>query len=304
MRPIIGVTGSSGMIGTRLCEKLLENGFEIVGLDIEPNSWNKSVAQKTILIDLRDPAQFSKIPLKIDFFIHLAANARVYDLVVRPDLAFDNQVMAYNCLEFCRRNGIKKFIFASSREVYGNQGKTVYSENEARIEYTESPYASSKISSESLIRSYQKCYGIDFGIVRFSNVYGMYDHSNRLIPTTFQLIRQNKPVTVFGKDKALDFTYIDDSVKGLMLLIQKFESAKNESYNIAFGKEISIETVVRSLRDQLNAKNEIIVTSSRPGEVQRFCADISKARKKLGFSPDVPFEEGLKKTVEWYQKNP
>ncbi len=296
------VTGSSGMIGTRLCEKLLENGLDVVGVDIVPNNWNKTVASKTIIADLRDPKAVAKLP-KADLLIHLAANARVYDLVLRPDLAFDNTVMTFNCLEFCRNNGIQRFLFASSREVYGNAGKIVYSEDDVNVQNIESPYSSSKIASESLIWSYQKCYDIDFAIMRFSNVYGMYDNSNRLVPIALQFIRDGLPLTVFGKDKALDFTYIDDCVDGIVGLVTHFDTSKNNAYNIAFGKAVSIEYVVHKLLELKKAKNPVSIQSSRTGEVQQFCADIRKAHSKFGFSPKVSIDEGLRKTVLWYDKH-
>lgn len=292
------------MIGTALCERLLESGFDVIGVDIEQNRWSKVIDEKTIRVDLRDEKQLQKIPSYADAFVHLAANARVYDLVVRPELAFDNTLMTHRCLEFCRKNKIPRFVFASSREVYGNQGKTVYHEEESNVEFLESPYAASKFGCEGLVWSYHHCYDpLDAVIVRFSNVYGRYDQSNRLIPTVMEAIRGQKTIRIFGQNKALDFTYLDDAVSGLMLVLQKFEAAKNNTFNIAFGKEESIEAVVRKMLLLRNAKNKVEIGQSRPGEVIRFCADISKARKILGFSPNVGISEGLQKTIDWYQKH-
>jgi UDP-glucose 4-epimerase len=294
------VTGSSGMIGTRLCEKLLEAGFSVVGVDIAPNDWSKAVQSRTIRTDLRDAKAVQKLPKDVDFIVHLAANARVYDLVVKPEDAFDNTIMTFNLLEFARKNLIARFLFASSREVYGNQGKIQYSEDETHVEQTESPYASSKFASESLIWSYHHCYPIDIGIIRFSNVYGMYDNSNRLIPQSIAFIRKNTPITVYGTEKALDFTFIDDAVEGVLQLIAKFDSAKNNTFNLAFGKEESIEEVVQKLRKLMRAKNDVLTSTARPGEVLRYRADLSKAKKMLGYKPRIGIDEGLKKTVEWY----
>jgi UDP-glucose 4-epimerase len=137
------VTGSSGTIGTRLCEKLLEKNYDIVGLDLKPNKWKKEINKITIIGDLCNTIE--NLPKDIDLVIHLAANSRVYNLVLNPSLARDNFEMLFNILEFCRNNNIKKFIFASSREVYGNSNRIVHSEDEAYIKNCESPYTASKI---------------------------------------------------------------------------------------------------------------------------------------------------------------
>ena len=157
------VTGSSGTIGTHLCERLLKDGHEIVGADWKPNKWSEEVDAITINVDLRDRSCIlSTLPKDIDFVVHLAANARVYDLVIDPFLARDNFETLFNTLEYARKNGITRFMFASSREVYGNTDCIIHSEDEALIKNCESPYVASKIGGEALVRSYQQCYGINF----------------------------------------------------------------------------------------------------------------------------------------------
>ncbi len=140
------VTGSSGTIGTRLCEVLLTKGYDVYGVDVRQNKWNKNLVSITTLADLRSTEAIEKIPKDVDMVIHLAANARVYDLVVEPDLAFDNVKTVYNVLEFCRKNNVKRILFSSSREVYGNSDKINCKESDARIENCESPYSASKIA--------------------------------------------------------------------------------------------------------------------------------------------------------------
>ena len=156
------VTGSSGTIGNCLCETLLERNAVLVGVDIKhQNQWNDEVHQRTIRVDLRDSSGFEKLPLDIDVIVHFAANARVYNLVKDPDLAKDNFMMLYNVLEFARKNNIKKVLFSSSREVYGNSGRILHSEDEAFVKDCESPYTATKVAGEALIHSYQQCYGIE-----------------------------------------------------------------------------------------------------------------------------------------------
>ncbi|MDD4628579.1 MAG: NAD-dependent epimerase/dehydratase family protein [Candidatus Peribacteraceae bacterium] len=297
------VTGSSGTIGTRLCEKLMENGHEVKGFDWKPNKWQPAVQKITTQIDLRDLEKLKTVgKVPADILVHLAANARVYDLVEQPELARDNMLTVFNALEYARLNGIKRFVFASSRETYGNSGATRYSEDMVRVEHCESAYTASKIAGEALVESYKRCYGIDTVILRFSNVYGMYDDSDRVVPLFIRRARKNEALTIFGKDKSLDFTYIDDTVAGIMLILEKFDQAKNDTYNIAFGKAATIVELAELLKKLLNSSSTLEIKPSRTGEVTNYTADITKAASKIGFAPKIPFEEGVRKAVEWYKK--
>ncbi|MBI2079384.1 NAD-dependent epimerase/dehydratase family protein [Candidatus Micrarchaeota archaeon] len=295
------ITGSSGTIGTRLMEQM----EEALGLDRKPNKWNEKLNKKTINADLLDKEFEKKLDsLNIDAIVHLAANARVYDLVEKPEYALENIVTAFNILEYARKNDVKKIVFASSRESYGNLGTdSPVSEDMVRTDNCESPYAASKISGEAMVRSYGRCYGIDFVIIRFSNVYGMYDDSNRVIPLWIRQLRKNQEITVFGEKKVLDFTYIDDSVKGVRLALEKFSKARGHVFNIAYGKGIKLSYVAESLRRLLNSKSKMKILGNRTGEVWKFEADVKKASEILGFKAEVDFDTGLKKTVEWYNQN-
>ncbi|MFA5800350.1 MAG: NAD-dependent epimerase/dehydratase family protein [Candidatus Peribacteraceae bacterium] len=299
------VTGSSGTIGTRLCERLLTLGHSVIGLDWQHNKWQPSIEKLTTILDLRDEKKLKakSYNLKADLIVHLAANARVYELVENPDRARDNMLTTFNMLEFARTNGIKRFIFASSRESYGNTGAKKYTEDLVRIGNCESPYTASKIAGEALSEAYRRCYALDHVTFRFSNVYGMYDDSIRVVPLFIRLARSNEPLTVFGRDKCLDFTYIDDAVSGIIQGIEKFDSAKNDTYNLAYGEGTTIVHLAQEVKRLLKSSSEIKIGKSRTGEVIRYVADISKAQKKLGYAPKTPFSEGIEKTVEWYLKN-
>ena len=297
------VTGSSGTIGTRLCEKLLERDYQVIGVDWKPNKWNEKLNKITLDGDLRDKSTFDKLPKDVDLVIHLAANARVYNLVKDPDLARDNFETIFNTLEFLRKNNIKRFIFSSSRETYGNSDKVVHTEDEAYIQNCESPYTASKIAGEALVHAYQQCYNINFIIFRFSNVYGMYDDSDRVIPLFIKLSKEGRDLTVFGKEKLLDFTYIDDTISGILKAIENFEKAKNDTYNLGSGKGPSIIEVAQLIQKLMKTQNKIIIQENRTGEVVKFIADISKAKEKLGYQPRTYVEEGIKKSIQWYQKN-
>ena len=297
------ITGSSGTIGTRLFEKLLEKNYDVIGFDRNHNKWSGNFNNLTIIGDLLKKEDIKKIPTDIDLVVHLAANPRVFDLVVNPDLALENIITTYNVLEFARKNNIKKVIFSSSRETYGNRKKVIAKEDEVDIKLCESPYAASKISDEALIYSYSKCYGVDYIVCRFSNVYGMYDQSQRFIPLILRKMKKNEKIEIFGKDKILDFTYIDDCVEGIIKCIEKFDKVKNNTFNIAFGKGSKLIDVAKMIKGNLNSKSRILIGKNRQGEVVKFVADISKAKKMLGYKPEYDLKNGIKLTIDWYAKN-
>ena len=299
------VTGSSGTIGTRLCEKLLGAGHAVTGLDWVPCKWNKDVDAVTKQIDLRDEAAVEKmyLPRNIYALVHLAANARVYELVEDPGRARDNFLTLFNTLEIARKRGIKRFLFASSREGYGNIRADAYKEDMVRIENCESPYTASKVGGEALVQAYGRCYDIEIVIVRFSNVYGMYDDSMRVVPLFIRQAKANEPMTVFGKDKCLDFTYIDDTVSGVTAVLEKWDAAKGGTLNLAVGEGTTIVALAETVKKLLGSSSEIRIKESRTGEVIRFIADISKAKKAIGYDPKINFAEGIERAVEWYRAN-
>ncbi|GAG26443.1 unnamed protein product, partial [marine sediment metagenome] len=216
------VTGSSGTIGNCLCEALLDGGVDVIGLDIKRNLWNDEVHSRTIYMDLRDQQSLEQLPKDIDVVVHFAANARVYNLVKEPDLARDNFLMLYNILEYSRKNGIKRILFSSSREVYGNTGYIIHAEDESFVKNCESTYTASKIAGEAMIHAYNQCYNIEYVIMRFSNVFGRYDFSDRVVPLFILKALRNEDVHIYGRDKILDFTYIEDNVNGVLKALELF----------------------------------------------------------------------------------
>jgi nucleoside-diphosphate-sugar epimerase len=280
----------------------LEKGYKVVGFDKKPNKYHPELNKLTIIGNLLNKEDIKKITPDFDLVIHLAANPRVYDLVVKPDLALENIISTYNILEFARTNKIEGFIFPSSREVYGNRKKIIAKEEDVDIQLCESPYSASKISDEALIYSFSKCYSTDYIICRFSNVYGMYDESERFVPVIIKKMRKNEPIEIFGKDKVLDFTYIDDCVGGIIKCVENFDKAKNNVFNIASGEGEKLVDVAKIMKKELNSKSEIKIGENRPGEVVKFVADISKAEIMLGYKPKYSVEQGIKLSINWYSK--
>jgi UDP-glucose 4-epimerase len=277
-------------------------GQPVEGINIKHNKWSEKVDRITAIGDIRDKNFFSKLPRSdFDMIIPLAANARVYNLVKNPILARDNFKILFNILEFSRLNNVDRFIFASSREVYGNSEKFFHNEEEAYVKNSESPYTATKIGGEALVHSYHQCYGIDFVILRFSNVYGKYDDSDRVIPVFIETANQNKDLIVFGKDKLLDFTYIDDCVDGIIKSIENFGGVKNNTINIASGKGIAIVELAKVILNKMTSREKIIVKESRTGEVTKCIVDISRARELLNYEPKVSIDEGIERAIEWYK---
>jgi UDP-glucose 4-epimerase len=241
--------------------------------------------------------------VSIDLIIHLAANARVYDLVRHPDLARDNFLMAYNVLEFARLANTP-VIAASSREVYGDNLIT-FAKAEERIEpyKLKSPYAATKVAMEALVCAYNQAYNLDYLIFRLSNVYGKYDKSDRVIPTWLEAARKGNDLIVYGKQKAYDFTYIDDCVDAFMWGISRFKEAKNDTYNIASGEVTKLTDLAELIQTVVGAKGGLDIKATRVGEVDYYRADIDHARRRLGYDPKVGIIEGIKKTVKWYDEN-
>lgn len=303
------ITGSSGQIGTNLALYLQERGHFVFGVDKRPNTWTNDI--ETLLQDLSVPYRNFKggighadYPPDLDLVVHFAAHAKVHELVEQPDRALENITMSYNVLEYCRQNGLP-IIFSSSREVYGDIHRYITEESYADFAFTESPYSASKISSEALIYSYAQCYGLRYLVFRFSNVYGRYDNDIermlRVIPHFIRQISQRKPITVYGKDKVLDFTYVDDCIagvfRGIELLVGGHEV--NQTINLAFGQGNSLIAMANLVGEALGIEPDMTIEPPRVGEVTHYVANIGKAHAILGYSPKTGLREGIERAVAW-----
>jgi UDP-glucose 4-epimerase len=297
------VTGSSGTVGTALVERLLDAGIAVTGLDTIPNQWSDRVDDVTVQADLREAAPRPKLPDDPDLVVHFAAHARVHRLVKNPTLARENFDMTFNILEYARDVGAD-VVFSSSREVYGNNNQLVYDETDTYIDECESPYTASKVGGEALVKSYQNCYDISSCILRFSNVYGRYDGSDRVVPLFIAQAHDDQDLTVYGDNKVLDFTYLDDCVDGVMRVITSFNKAKGTTFNIASGEGTSLLELAQAVTEQVPCDSTVHVEPDRTGEIARYVADISKAQKVLGYEPEHSLQSGLERTIEWYRERP
>jgi UDP-glucose 4-epimerase len=311
------ITGSSGQIGTNLALRLMADGHEVFGVDKRVNTWTDSF--RYLLQDLSNPYPPHEGGIggveypKVDVVVHLAAHAKVHELVRFPHRAMENITMTYNVLEYCRLAHLP-IVFSSSREVYGDIHRYIedeakrprtMGESTAHFAYTESPYSASKIASEALIYSYARCYDLKYIVFRFSNVYGRYDNDiermERVIPLFIRRIGSGQPITIFGEKKVLDFTYIDDCVSGIASGVYALHAGRvqNQTINLAYGEGNTLVRMALLIGQSLDKEPNITIAPAQLGEVTHYVADITKARELLAYDPKVPLEEGIPKAVEW-----
>jgi UDP-glucuronate 4-epimerase len=306
------VTGSSGQIGTNLALRLVRDGHDVFGVDKRLNTWTDEF--RYLLQDLSGhypsfPGGIGGVEYPdVDLVVHLAAHAKVHELVRQPHRALENAVMTFNVLEFCRQGGLP-IVFSSSREVYGDVHRFSTQETQADFAYTESTYSASKIAGEAMIYSYARCYGLPYLVFRFSNVYGRYDNDLarmvRVIPLFIHTMRRDEPVTVFGAQKTLDFTYVDDCVDGIVCGIEALAERQvtNETINLAFGEGKTLVRAAELIASELGVEPRITLAPSLLGEVTHYVADTSKAKQLLGYAPKVPLDEGVGRAVAWFQEH-
>ena len=301
--PSVLVTGSSGVVGTALVKRLLEDGKDVRGIDRLPNPWSDAVQEVTNKVDLLADGARERLPADADTVVHLAAHSRVRDSVTNPLEATENIEMLSTMLEYARETG-SNFIFTSSREVYGYQGKTIYHESDAGVRDVKNPYGASKAGGESLVEAYGECYGIRSCTLRLSNVYGRFDSYNRVIPLFIAQAARGQDLTVYGDNKLLDFLYIDDCVDALVRSVDRMNSVHGEVMNIGSGEGHSLLQLAELLVETFDTDIDVTVDSNRPGEVDRYVANIDRSSRLLGFEPAWSLEDGLDETVTWYTERP
>ncbi|MCB9100137.1 MAG: NAD-dependent epimerase/dehydratase family protein [Anaerolineales bacterium] len=304
------VTGSSGQVGTNLSLALMKKGVSVLGIDRRPNTWTNQIPflQRDLAAEgMPTPSALNAAKPgfdRPDLVISLAANAKVHELVIDPKRAHENTTTTFNVLEFCRIQQVP-IIFSSSREVYGRPDPPCVSEDEANVYHILSPYAAYKMADEMLIYSYAHCYNLKYLIFRLSNVYGRYDSDlqrmTRVIHIFIDQMLHGKPITIYGRHKLIDFTYVDDCVNGFMLGIEKLlnNAVVNETFNLSSGSPATLIQLANTIAAKLNVEPEIIDQPIRPGEINFYVADLTKAQKLLGYEPQVTFEEGIKRAIDW-----
>ena len=311
------ITGAAGFIGSHLSERLLRNGWEVVGLDNFDDFYDPQIKRRNIddclknknfqLIeaDIRDSAAVNKAigGSGIEIIVHLAARAGVRPSIANPLLYADVNINGTMVLlEAAKKHKFTKFIFGSSSSVYGNNKKVPFSEDDS-VDFPISPYAATKKAAELICHTYHHLYGLDITCLRFFTVYGPRQRPDLAIHKFARLIEQDKPIPVYGDGTMMrDFTYIDDIINGVAAAMQKCNSFN--IYNLGESRPIKVNDLITEIEDALGKKAVKEYLPPQPGDVERTYADVTKAVKDLGYNPATDIRLGLKNFTTWLRKQP
>jgi UDP-glucose 4-epimerase len=300
------ITGASGLIGTNLALRLLDDGHEVFGVDKDPNPWTDRVPVR--VEDLRSTAGEPGAAWgEADVVVHLAARAKVHESVEQPANALENYTITHRVLEYCRRRQTP-IVFGSSRETYGEQERMPVPEDAVRIEGAASPYAAAKLADEALIRAYNRCYGVPFLIIRFSNVYGRYDdlgRNGRYIPLLCDRLPRGETVTIYGPDKTFDFTYIDDAIDGVWRALDRLvrgpDGVAGQAINLGTGQGTTLLEAAQLVAAAAGVEPRLEFAPMRSGEISRYVADLTRARRLLGYAPRYDARRGIAAAYAWWR---
>lgn len=307
------VTGAAGFVGSHLCERLLDRGDQVVGVDNFDSFYDPSVKRDNIAAcvaspsfelcegDIRD-TDFVKSVLAdgADAVVHLAARAGVRPSIEKPLLYQDVNVTGTNVLlEAARQEQISRFIFASSSSVYGNNRKAPFAESD-NVDYPISPYAATKKAGELICHSYAHLYGLNITCLRFFTVYGPRQRPDLAIHKFTRLIESGQTIPVFGDGSTRrDYTYIDDIIDGTVRAIDRCSGYR--IYNLGESKPIALSDLIAAIEKALGKKAKIERLPLQPGDVNQTYADVSLARAELGYEPSTDIDDGLARFVEWFR---
>ncbi|MGH7726405.1 MAG: SDR family oxidoreductase, partial [Candidatus Eiseniibacteriota bacterium] len=300
------VTGGAGFIGSNLADRLVALGHDVAVLDDLSTGRRENLPQvaRFFEADIRDAAavEAAVASFRPEIVSHHAAQIDVRRSVREPALdAHTNVLGGIALFEACVRHGVRKVIYASTGGALYGEGRTLPATEEHPI-HPESPYGISKYALEHYLHFYRLVHGLDSTVLRYPNVFGprQSPHGEAGVNAIFiGLMLEGKRPTIFGDGEQLrDYVYVDDVVRANELALG---AGSGETVNIGWGRGISVNDIVRTLRKLLAFEDEPIYADARPGEIQRIYLDAARARRVLGWEPQVSFEEGLGRTVAWHR---
>ena len=326
----IFITGSSGFIGFHLSKKLLDNGHWVHGFDSMNNYYDVKLKKARLQIlkkynkflftkgKLENHKNLSKsiLEFKPEIIVHLAAQAGVRYSIEKPRVYLDSNIIGtYNIIELAKKVNVKHLLIASSSSVYGANKKLPFKEND-KTETQLSIYAATKKSTESMAHSYSNIWKIPITMLRFFTVYGPWGRPDMALFKFTKGIINKKKIDIYNRGKMYrDFTYIDDIVDGISILIKKapnlkqFGKIKNDSLspvapfrilNIGNTQKVYLLDFLDALEKELGAKAKRNYMSMQKGDVKMTLSDTTLLKKLTGYNPKTNYKAGIKKFLKWY----
>ena len=308
------VTGAAGFIGYHLCKSLLDDGFNVLGIDNVNDYYDPKLKQARLdqlnpfnnfkfdKIDIADRESLTKAftDFKPNKVVNLAAQAGVRYSIENPYAYMDANLVGFlNIIELCRHNDVEGLIYASSSSVYGGNTKTP-SSTEDRVDNPISLYAASKKSNELIANSYSHLYGLHTTGLRYFTVYGPWGRPDMAMFIFAKKILAGEPIPVFNNgEMRRDFTYIDDIISGTRAAIDK--NYKCEIFNLGNHKSEQLMDMIALLEQKLGKKAEINFLPMQPGDIRESFADIKLSNTKLGYKPRTSLIKGISRFIKWYQ---
>lgn len=317
-RKNILVTGGAGFIGSHLVERLIgENTWQVSVVDDFNDFYAPELKRANISAVLGNPNfRLYEIDIcsapglekvfaenRFDAIVHLAARAGVQPSLCQPQLYAETNIGGtLNLLEMARKYNVKQFIFGSSSSVYGINCKIPFSEDD-KIYQPISPYAATKAAGELLCHTYSHLYDIRVVCLRFFTVYGARQRPDLAIRKFSQLILEGKPIQMFGDGTTgRDYTFVDDVIQGVRAAVD-YNASDFEIFNIGESQTVELRRLIELLEENLGKKAIIQQKPLQAGDVPQTFADISKARRLLGYDPQTKIEEGIKRFADWIKNS-
>ena len=310
------ITGAAGFIASTTAERLLARGHEVVGIDNFDPFYDRRLKERN-LAALRDHDGFTFVEGDIldrdlvnrllgepacEGLIHLAALAGVRPSIQRPmDYQRVNIEGTMNLLEAARQVGTKRLVLASSSSVYGVRSKIPFSEDDP-VNEPASPYAATKRCTEILAYNYFHLYQMPIRMLRYFTVYGPRQRPEMAIALFTRKIMDGEPITLFGDGQsARDYTYVDDIADGTVATLEHCE-AGYEIYNIGGTRTTTLQRLVELIEENVGKKALIERLPDQPGDVPITCASVQKLHDAVGYDPQTPIEDGIRKYVQWLRE--
>ncbi|MFN2297498.1 MAG: GDP-mannose 4,6-dehydratase [Anaerolineales bacterium] len=310
------VTGAAGFIGARVVDVLIEQGHQVVGIDSLNNAYDVRLKQWRLKqLQGKEGFSFSRGDLAdrvivetlwkkhdgdaFDAVINLAARAGVRQSTENPYVYYETNVSGtLNLLELCRLGGVKKFVLASTSSLYGAENERPFRED-ACTDRPLSPYAASKKAAEAMCYTWHFLYGMDVTVLRYFTVYGPAGRPDMSMFRFTQRISEGQPIVLYGDGtQERDFTYVDDIARGTVAALAPLGF---ETINLGGDQPVKILDVIAMIEELVGKKAVVDRQPAHPADVPATWADIGKARKLLGWTPQTKLEDGVHKLIEWYR---